>query len=111
MYLTEDATAAVLRQLAGLAVGSNVVMSYLVPPELVDEADRAGLEVSSRGARAAGTPFVSSYTPAAMHSTAQEAGFTTVRHVDTGELTERYFAGRADGLRPSSGEHLLVATT
>jgi hypothetical protein len=26
-------------------------------------------------------------------------------------LAERYFAGRADGLRPSSGEDLLVATT
>jgi hypothetical protein len=27
------------------------------------------------------------------------------------ELADRYFAGRADGLRPSSGEDLLLATS
>jgi hypothetical protein len=26
-------------------------------------------------------------------------------------LADRYFAGRPDGLRPSSGEDLLIATT
>ena len=31
--------------------------------------------------------------------------------MSSGTLTDRYFAGRADGLRPSSGEGLLVAVT
>ena len=100
-----------LRQLATLAAGSTVVMTFLVPPELLDEADRPGLEASSRGARAAGTPFVSFYTPDEMLTMAREAGFADVRHVAGRDLAERYFAGRADGLRPSSGEHLVVATT
>jgi methyltransferase (TIGR00027 family) len=42
---------------------------------------------------------------------AREAGFAQVRHVSAAELNERYFSGRADGLRTSSGEELLVATT
>ncbi|MEU1299738.1 SAM-dependent methyltransferase, partial [Streptomyces shenzhenensis] len=41
---------------------------------------------------------------------ALRAGFGQARHVSAAELSERYFAGRTDGLRPSSGEELLVAT-
>jgi len=33
------------------------------------------------------------------------------QHVPASMLNERYFAGRTDGLRTSSGEELLVATT
>jgi hypothetical protein len=39
------------------------------------------------------------------------AGFADVRHVSGRDLTERYFAGRPDGLRPSTGEDAVVATT
>jgi hypothetical protein len=40
-----------------------------------------------------------------------EAGFANVRHVSGSSLAERYFADRADGLRPSTGEDFVVATT
>jgi hypothetical protein len=39
------------------------------------------------------------------------ARFIEARHVSAASLAERYFAGRTDGLRPSSAEELLVATT
>jgi O-methyltransferase involved in polyketide biosynthesis len=42
---------------------------------------------------------------------ARSAGFTDVRHVSGRELDERYFAGRPDGLRMSTGEDFLIATT
>ena len=42
MYLTRAATAATLRQLAGLAPGSTVAMSFLLPTDLVGVVDRAG---------------------------------------------------------------------
>ncbi len=111
MYLSKDATAATLRQLAGLAPGSTLAMTFLLPAELLDDADRSGLQVSESGARAAGTPFISFYTPPEMMARAREAGFKDARHVPGTLLGERYFAGRTDGLRPSSGEDLLVATT
>ena len=111
MYLTKDATAATLRQIAGLAPGSTLAMTFLLPAELLDDADRFGLQVSEKGARAAGTPFISFYTPPEMLTLAREAGFKDVRHVPGTLLAERYFADRTDGLRPSSGEDLLVATT
>lgn len=110
MYLTKGATAATLRQLAGLAPGSTLAMTFLLPTDLVDVADRAGLQVSENGARASGTPFVSFYTPQEMLALARESGFDSPRHVSGASLAERYFADRTDGLRPSSGEDLLVAT-
>lgn len=42
---------------------------------------------------------------------ARHAGFRDARHVPLSDLADRYFAGRTDGFRPSSGEDLLVATT
>jgi O-methyltransferase involved in polyketide biosynthesis len=111
MYLSKDATAATLRQLAALAPGSTLAMTFLLPADLLDEADRAGLEASSRGARGSGTPFISFYSPEEMIALARDGGFREVRHVSTAELIERYFADRTDGLRPSTGEGMIVART
>ncbi|MBD3004953.1 class I SAM-dependent methyltransferase [Streptomyces sp. 5-10] len=111
MYLTKDATTATLRQIAGLAPGSTLAMTFLLPLELLAAADRPGLRASKEGAQASGTPFISFYEPHEMLELAREAGFRDVRHVSGGSLAERYFADRTDGLRPSSGEDLLLATT
>ena len=46
-----------------------------------------------------------------MLALARDAGFTDARHVSAAMLNERYFADRTDGLRSSSGEEFLVATT
>ncbi|WP_416484069.1 class I SAM-dependent methyltransferase [Streptomyces sp. CL12] len=110
MYLTKDATAATLRQTAALAPGSTLAMSFLLPLDLLDATDRPGLRASENGARSSGTPFISFYTPQEMLALAREAGLTDARHVPGTSLGDRYFANRPDGLRPSSGEDLLLAT-
>lgn len=110
MYLTKAANAATLRQLASLAAGSTVVMTFLPPLELVDEEGRPARLAAENGARVSGTPFISCYAPADMVALAREAGFQHARHVSAATLNERYFASRTDGLRTSSGEELLVAT-
>jgi hypothetical protein len=46
-----------------------------------------------------------------MLALAREAGFRQAQHVSAADLTQRYFTGRTDGLRPVSGEAFLVATT
>jgi len=63
------------------------------------------------GARASGTPFISFFSPGEMLALARDAGFRDVRHVSAAMLNDRYFTGRTDGLRMSSGEDFLVATT
>ncbi|MFJ9356136.1 class I SAM-dependent methyltransferase [Streptomyces mirabilis] len=111
MYLTKDATAATLRRLALLAPGSTLAMTFMLPADLVDDADRPALEATEPQARAAGTPFISFYAPQEMLALARDAGFKDVHHVSGTVLAARYFADRTDGLRPSSGEDLLLATT
>ncbi|HEX3381545.1 MAG TPA: class I SAM-dependent methyltransferase [Paraburkholderia sp.] len=112
MYLTKDANAATLREVAGLARGSTFAMTFLLPLEMADPDVRPGLEMAEKGARASGTPFISFFTPQQMIALAREAGFDEARHVSAADLTQRYFAGRMDGLRPpENAEELLVANT
>lgn len=112
MYLTRGANAATLRQVAALAPGSMLAMTFLLPLEMAGPELRPGLEMAEKGARASGTPFLSFFAPSEMLALAREAGFGEARHVPAADLAERYFAGRADGLRPpDNGEELLVATT
>jgi methyltransferase (TIGR00027 family) len=111
MYLTKDANAATLRQVAALAPGSTLAMTFLLPLELADPDVCPGLEMAEKGARASGTPFLSFFTPPEIVALAREAGFGDARHVSASDLTQRYFAGRSDGLRPpGNAEELLVAT-
>jgi O-methyltransferase involved in polyketide biosynthesis len=112
MYLTKEAIAATLRQVAALAPGSTLAMTFLLPLELADPEIRPGLELAQKGACASGTPFLSFFTPAEILALAREAGFDEIRHVSADALARRYFAGRTDGLRPpKNSEELLVATT
>jgi methyltransferase (TIGR00027 family) len=112
MYLTRDAIAATLRQVAALAPGSTLAMTFLLPLELADPEVRPGLQLAEKGARASGTPFISFFTPTQMLTLAREAGFREVQHVSAATLTQHYFASRTDGLRPpNNSEELLVAAT
>jgi methyltransferase (TIGR00027 family) len=112
MYLTKDAIAATLRQVAALAPGSTLAMTFLLPLEYADPEVRPGLQMAEKGARASGTPFISFFTPAEVVTLAREAGFRDAQHVSAAMLTQRYFTGRTDGLRPpNNAEELLVATT
>jgi methyltransferase (TIGR00027 family) len=111
LYLSKEANAATLRQMAELASGSTLAMTFLLPSELVEDVLRPGFEAAEKGARAAGTPFISFYTPDEMIALARQAGFRDARHIDAAALNERYFGMRADGLRTARGEELLVATT
>ncbi len=112
MYLTKDAIAAMLRQVAALAPGSTFAMTFLLPLQVADPEARPGIEVAEKGARTSGTPFISFFTPTEMLTLAREAGFAEVEHVSAATLAQRYFAARTDGLRPpNNSEELLIATT
>jgi methyltransferase (TIGR00027 family) len=110
MYLTQEANLATLRQIAALAPGSTLALTFLLPLDLIDPEERPEHESLHKRARAAGTPFLSFFEPAEMLALAHDAGFSRVQHVSTADLTERYFTGRKDGFRPAFGEAFLVAT-
>lgn len=109
MYLTREAIAATLRQIAALARGTTLAMTFLLPFELMDAEVRPGFQLAQKGARASGTPFVSFFAPSDMLSLAHEAGFEQARHISTAHLTDRYFKARSDDLHLCAGEEFLLA--
>lgn len=111
MYLTREANLATLRQAAALAPGSTLATTFYLPLELVEDVDRPALQAAEHGARSAGTPFISFFTPPEIFALARRAGLRHVEHVSAASVARRYFADRPDGLRPASGEELLLAGT
>lgn len=109
MYITKAATTATFARLAATAPGSILAMTFMLPLEHADEADRPSLEAAARGAAASGTPWISFYTPEEIVTNAREAGFADVEYIARQDLAERYLAGRADNLRAASGEGMVVA--
>jgi methyltransferase (TIGR00027 family) len=110
MYLTTTATEATLRQVATLARGSVLAMTFMLPIDLVDPAEREMQRTVEAAAAASGTPFISHYSPDEMVQMCHAAGFSAAVHVGPDELYARYFADRTDGLRPPTAEQLVVAT-
>jgi O-methyltransferase involved in polyketide biosynthesis len=91
-------------------MGSTLAMTFLLPLEMAHPEVRPGLEMAEIGARASGTPFISFFTPQQIVALAHETGFSQVQHISAADLTQRYFSGRNDGLRPpANAEELLVA--
>jgi methyltransferase (TIGR00027 family) len=111
MYLTKEAVLDSLHQLARLAPGSTLAMSFLLTLDLIDLAERAQHEMVYERAKAAGTPFISFFKPAEIVAMAREAGFREAAHISRADMIQRYFSARSDGLKPASGEEILVATT
>jgi methyltransferase (TIGR00027 family) len=110
MYLTRDANAQMLREAAQLAPGSTFVTTFILPVALLSPEQAPGIQAAIAGAAANGTPMISFFAPSEMVTFARDQGLTKARHVSSDELGDRYFKGRADGLRPPNGEHVLVAT-
>lgn len=111
MYLTGEAIVKTLRQAAALAPSSTFAMTFMLPVDLLEPEDRRWFEWAQKGAAASGTPFATVLSPPEMLALARQAGFREAQHVSLATLTHRYFSRRTDGLRPSSGEDFLVATT
>lgn len=110
MYLTMDAIQETLRQMTRLAPKSKFIMTFMLPLDLVDAQDQPGYQMAIQGAQKSGTPFISFFSPQEMLDLARKMGFQKVEHSSTASLTPKYFSGRTDGLRPSTGEELLIAT-
>lgn len=111
LYLTREAILATLRQIGGFAPGSKLAMTFILPPELLEAEEKPMVRKAEKGARSAGTPFISFFSPDDMLALARQAGFKDVKIISGHDLARRYFTGRADKLSPSNGEQFLVAAT
>ena len=111
IYLTKEAIVATLKPITTLAPGSTLAMTFYLPIELLDEEDKFLQNLGEKGARAAGTPFISFFTQDQILALANEAGFKNAKTISTKDMEQVYFANRTDGFLPASGEVFLIART
>jgi methyltransferase (TIGR00027 family) len=111
LYLSKEAISDSLAQIAKLAAGSTLAMTFYLPMELIDEEDKPLQQISEKGARESGTPFVSFFAPSELLTLAVKAGFKDVKTITIKDLEHYYFMNRNDNFFPASGEFFLVATT
>lgn len=111
LYLTKEAIIALLKQIVVLAPGSKLAMTFYLPLEILDEEDKPMQEIAEKGAREAGTPMISFFTPDEIIALAHDTGFKEVKTISTRDMERLYFTNRADNLLPASGELFLLATT
>jgi methyltransferase (TIGR00027 family) len=109
IYLTADATTALMRSLASLSPGSEVLLSYSPP---YDDSDAVVQEVWNHATptvAAGGEPFMSFYDAPAIERLLRDCGFRDTIHHPIDTLNKQYFADRRDGLHLSTIEQLLTA--
>jgi hypothetical protein len=84
-------------------------MSFILNLDLIEPSERAQHQMVYERARAAGTPFMSYFSPTEIIAFAHNARFKKTMHISRSNIIQRYFLNRADGLVPSSGEEVLIA--
>ena len=78
MYLTRDATSAMLRQISTLSPGSTLAMTYMLPVELVGPEEQPVHRATDAAARALGHTVHQLLRPEDVLTMARDAGFSTV---------------------------------
>lgn len=107
-YLRPDTTLATLKAIAACsAPGSEVVLDYSLPRELLSVTDQLGSRGLARYTRRSGEPLIGQFAPPALHAAVEALGWQVVEDLSGADQTSRYFANRSDGLKPTAAAHLL----
>lgn len=96
-YLELHALRDILARVRGCGRGSGVVFDYRLPRVMLGAEEQRQHDSLMSRLTAAGEPFRSFVSPPEM--TALLRDFARVEQLDAAALHERYFSGRADGLR------------
>jgi len=110
MYLTSSAISQTLRTLGGFAPGSELVVDYMLPPGLRDEAGRAYAEAIAQASAERGEPWLSTPRPAEMEALLRQNGAGQVRHVSQHDMIAPELWSRSDSLRPADLSRIAHAT-
>jgi methyltransferase (TIGR00027 family) len=91
MYLNEAAIDSVLQTIAAFPAGSEIVVTFLQPPESSSEPEAAARTQLSERVATVGEPFVSAFSPEAFEAKLFGAGFTKVELLQPEEANLWYF--------------------
>ncbi len=99
-YLDAQSVASALAGLASLADGSEIVMDYVLPPELRDEGGQTYAGFAMPVAESSGEPWRSTFTPEAMERMLSKSGFEVLENVGQRACIEPSLWLRSDPLEP-----------
>lgn len=102
MYLTRDAIGNTLDELANFASGSQLVMDYMLPAELRDEAGQTYVDLVGPNLAEQGEPWLSFFTPDEVSELLTTRGFGAVRSVGQRDALDASLWQRTDSLRPAA---------
>jgi methyltransferase (TIGR00027 family) len=106
-YIPRESVMATLRSVREItARGSELVLTYNIPLDLVEPADRRSVERVMRFAARRGEPFISLFDPRTFPDEVCALGFQLVENCSPKDQERRYFAGRTDDLRPLSSAYV-----
>ena len=108
-YLTAQAIESTLRTIARAAAGSQVVLSYRAEDGVLDDIGQQFTRIYLPLAASLGEPVQPGWPVTEIEQLVSRCGLSIVDHPARADLEQRYFAGRADGLRPFTAETLLTA--
>jgi methyltransferase (TIGR00027 family) len=109
-YLTVEAIEATLRTIAKGAPGSEIALSYLVDPSLMEDVGRALLDRFGGLAASVGEPFQTLLTTKEAEALVRRCGLEVVDHPTCADIDARYFTGRPDDLAAVTFEQFLAAS-
>jgi len=110
MYLSVDAIDDTLRTIASAAQGSEVVFTYALVEELLEDKDKATLAILRDLTATSSEPIRTFFAPDEIEVLLGRCGLRLVDHADRLELVYRYFAERTDALEPWGLGNLVAAT-
>lgn len=99
-YLDAGGVASALAGMAPLAPGSELVMDYVLPPELRDEGGQTYAGFAMPVAESSGEPWLSAFAPPAMERLLLANDFETVEHVGQRDCVPPSLWQRSDALQP-----------
>jgi methyltransferase (TIGR00027 family) len=98
MYLNEEAVYETLRSIAAFPAGSEIVFTFLQPPELLSEKKNAPPVSLARKVAEVDEPFICYLEPKELGEKLISLGFTEVAFLSPVEAGDRYFKARPEDL-------------
>ncbi len=112
MYLTREAIFHTLESFAsGLAPGSEIVFDYRIPIEFVSPEDVENAQIGWKAGAAMGEPQYAWLNPLTFPDEVREVGLEVVENLSPQQMTERYFSGRNDALKPMTHHYYMHLRT
>jgi methyltransferase (TIGR00027 family) len=100
MYLTREAIGQTLATISGFAPGTEVVVDYMLPEDLRDEAGQAYADAVMPVAAEHGEPWLTFLSSKDMSFLLEERGFDVIEHVGQRDTIDAALWERSDALRP-----------